>query len=415
MKHFLKKIAFTVVCCSLCVGLTACSGSTEGDPSETTSNLVAVTDENGEAVTDVSGNPMMEDPNALPPEKPLTVGFIYAETVEENVISQLFNNARLEAEKALGAETYYIENVLVSQFSDAVNKLVENGCNVIVSCSGKFKNAVKKEAQKASSINFVSFGGDSSLTNMTSFQGKLYQAAYVCGINAAFNSSAARIGVVADSSLINCYGTVNAFIQGAKELTGSKTDVRLNWSWANNDETTKNAIDDLANQGCDVIFAATTSEYAITYCNSLGIKVIGLAYNMPELAPETYLTGAFYNFGTYLIDALRKVRYETSSLNYVCDDGISAGTVRVVAVSSDCAEGTKDICDKLYALVTENKAKIFTGEIKDNYDNIRVEKGAVLTHREIWEIDWLDKCVTAIDDFTIPVLEPPESDLEIKE
>lgn len=413
MKKIFSVVLSFAMSALMVLNLTACSGS-EGVAEETT-DFIALTDENGEEVTDEEGNVVTSNPDELPPEKALTVGFIYSEGVEDSVISKQFNNARLQAEKTLGAETYYIEGVLVSQFPDAVDVLVEKGCNVIVSCSAKFKNAVKKEAQVVEDVSFISYGGDDSLSNMSSFQGKLYQSIYVCGIAGAYNSSTNVLGVLADSSLANCYGIINAYIQGAKELTELDTDVRLNWCWASNESTVKNAIDDLADQGCDVIFACTESEYALEYCNERGIKVIGLAYNLPEIAPDTYLTGAFYNFGTYLIDMLRRVRYETGTFNVICEDGLAEGAARVIAISENCAEGTAEITDKLYQLVNENRAKIFAGEIKDNYDNIRVEKGTTLSHSEIWEINWLDKCVTKIEDFTVPVLEPPLSELQVME
>ena len=408
----IKKI--TALALSCCLLLTACGGSDGASTETTIEGAVTVTDESGSTVTDENGSAVTSIEGEEPEEMELVVGFIYPDKVESNTVSVLFEAARMQIEKVLGAETYYIEDVLVSQFSEATDALVEKGCNVIVSCSNKFPNSISSEAKDAKDTRFISFGGAQSAHNLWAFQGELFQPAYVCGLAAAYNSTKGIIGVVADSSVVNCYGTINAFIQGAKELTGAKTDVRLNWSWGTNDETTKNAIDDLAAQGCDVIFACTYSAYAVKYCETLGIKVIGTAYDMPVLAPNNYLTGCFYNFNTYLVDVLRTIRYGTEA-PVIYNEGLSAGAVRLVSFSENCADGTIDICDTLYQLCVDKKARIFVGEIRDNYGNIRVEKGAVLNHAEIWTLEWLDGCVNAISDFTVPVLEPAKSDLQIKE
>lgn len=408
-------MALTMGCVMM---LTGCNGGDGAETEATTDNdgfsYVAVTDEEGNEVTDEEGNVVTTQIiERVEEEKELNVGFIYGGKIDGDVMAELIETARLQAEKTLGANTYYIESVLVSQFSDACSKLIEEkNCNVIVACSPKFANSVKTEAESNSSVYYISIGGESAASNLASFQGGMYQSAYVCGMVGAFNSSSNRLGILADISVIGCYSTINGYIQGAKELTELDTDVRLNWAWSNKDEEVKAAIDDLVAQGCDVIFTCSYSEFAIEYCEQIGVKVIGMSYRTPELAPTQYLTGCYYNFSTYLVDTLRGVRYGTASAS-IYREGLAAGAVRVVDLNENCKEGTDKIANAMYQLVTENKAAIFAGEIKDKNGIVRVEKGTILTHDEIWKIQWLDSCVQLASDFTQPITDPVASELNI--
>ena len=414
-KGYRKLIALFTGCVMM---LTGCNGGDGAEEETTTDNdgfsYVAVTDEEGNEVTDDEGNVVTTQViEKVEQEKELNVGFIYGGEIEGDVMAETMETARLQAEKTLGANTYYIENVLVSQFADACAKLIEEkDCNVIVACSPKFANSVKTEADANKSVYYISIGGESAAGNLATFQGQMYQSAYVCGMVGAFNSNTNRLGILADITVLGCYSTVNGYIQGAKELTELDTDVRLNWAWSTKDDEVKAAIDDLVSQGCDVIFTCSYSEYAIEYCEKIGVKVIGMSYRTPELAPTQYLTGCYYNFSTYLVDMLRDVRYGTASAN-IYREGLAAGAVRVVDLNENCKEGTDKIASAMYQLVTENKAAIFAGEIKDKNGTVRVEKGTILTHDEIWRIEWLDGCVNAAGDFTKPVTNPVAGDLTI--
>lgn len=420
----MKKRYIKLISLALCgiMALTGCSGG-EGNPEATTESTtiggdgisyVEVTDEEGKAVTDKEGNVVTSQViEKLPEEKELNVGFIYSGKIAGDNMAETLDQARLQAEKTLGANTYYIENVLVSQFGEACAKLIEEKkCNVIVACSPKFASAMKSEASVNSSVYYIGIGGATATGNACTFQGAMYESAYVCGIAAAYNSSNNTIGIISDLSVLGCYSVINGFIQGAKELTDKSTDIRLNWAWSNKDDEVKAAIDDLVAKGCDVIFTCSYSDYAVSYCEKIGVKVVGMSYRTPELAPEHYLTGCYYNFGNFLIDTLRGVRYGTASAA-IFKKGLSSGAVRVVDLGTACKEGTKEITNALYQLVTENKVAIFSGEIKDNVGIIRVEKGTSLTHDEIWRIEWLEQSVRSAGDFTQAIVNPQPSELQI--
>lgn len=342
------------------------------------------------------------------------MGFIYSGNVQTGTLNVIFETARQQVEKALGVETCYIENVLVADFEEAVSILTENEkCNVIVSCSNRFANTVQKVAKEAVDTKFISFGGENTASNLTAFEGQLYQPANVCGIIAAYNSDNNTIGIVADPGAYSSYAIIDSFILGAKEITEAKTDVRLNWARSESHDEIETAIDNLILQGCDVIMCYTGDTYAIEYCEKRGVKVIGDAYNMPELAPTQYLSGFFYQLNTYMVDVTRSIQYRNFTPSKYTE-GLRAGAVRLCATSENCLDGTTDITNALYEIVRTGKSYIFAGEIKDSTGAIVVTKGSHLAHSQIVSIGWLEQSVQKINDYVTPVLEPVSSDFIVK-
>lgn len=392
----MKRIMAALLCGFMLMSMTACSG---GDPAETT------VDPESTAETTVD------------PSKPLElkVGFIYNDTVANSTVSPVFELARKEIATALGVETCYMENVLVSDFTQAVDKMEQAGCNVIVSGSHKFINSVKKLSRTNTDTKFICFGGNATLSNMTTFDPKLYQPAHICGTVAAYNSTANLLGIVADPNMYNVCAIIDAYILGAKTILGTETDVRLNTANSTSESETKTAIDNLVSQGCDVIMLYQSSTYGIKYCESIGVKVVTFACNAPDLAPNSYLTGFYYNINTYLVDVVSKIMYRSFTAE-LFQEGLKSGAVRMSSLAAGVKDGTKDITSALYKLIEADTTNIFSGELKDNTNTIQVQKGSYLSHTLINAIDWIEKSVTVINDYTNPILEDNlvSSDFEIK-
>lgn len=409
MKKLLKGISAFLVASMLIF-----TGGCDGTPEETTTTedpaLTAVTDENGTPITDEEGNMI-----AVEPEEEIIykVGFIYNNSVDDGSTSAIFENSRDQLERTLGVETCYLENVLVSEIPSAVRTLQDDGCNIIISCSARFANSIEKEARASSDTYYISFGGETSGSNISCFGGELYQTANVCGIAAAYNTDSNVLGILADPSSYNVYGVVNSYVLGAKEIWGAQTDVRLNWVWSDNEAKIEEAIDDLVSQGSDVIMCYTENDYAAEYCEAIGVKVIANSCNLPEFAPTQYLTGFFFNSSTFIVDTVRSIKAE-NFVSSVHKGGIAAGTARLVDFSENCKEGTDTISSKLYDYVKTGKAHVFTGEIKNRDYKVMVKKGQQLSFKDICDIDWLVLGINTAKDFTTVVQEPVPSDMVIK-
>ena len=405
----IKKLAAIFLSAALIV----CSGCNNEQPAESTSetDVPAQTDESGNIVTDENGDPIPAEPEE---EKIWKVGFLYNGKVEDGSTAKVFENARAQIQRTLALDTCYMENVLVSDIPAAVYALEEDGCNIIVSCSPRFATSIEKEAKSAPETYFINFGGTSPAHNLSAFGGELYQTANVCGIVGAFNTKSNVLGIVADPGCYNVYGIIDSYVLGAKEIWGTQTDVRLNWVWSDNTEKIEAAIDDLITQGSDVIMCYTENDYAPEYAASKGVKVIANSCDLPELIPDNYLTGFFFNASTFIIDTVRSIKAETF-VSTVHSGGISAGTARFLQVSANCEDGTETIAAKLYDYIKSGQAHVFTGEIKNRDNKVMVKKGQQMQFSGISEIDWLVQGISSVGDFTTVTYEPKPCDLTIKE
>lgn len=389
----------------------------DGNPAFTEVPLetILVTDELGAVVTDESGNPQFEYEKLPEPEKIVyKVGFVYSGPVEGSTTNLMFEAARAQIKKSLGLDTCYIENVLVADFPEAVRVLREEAdCNIIVSCSQKFANSVDREARTLNGTTYISFGGEKTSSNVTCFGGELYQTAAVTGMAAAHNTVTNKIGIVADPGEYNVYGVLDAFCLGAAEILAAQTDVRVDWAWSNSDTEMKSAVDDLIAQGCDVIMSYTESDLPVRYAAGKGVKLIANAANIPELAPDDYLTAFHFNFSTHVVDKVRSVMNDNFNPSKFTGD-IGSGMVRMVEFSPNAKTGTGTICSKYYDYIKSGNARIFTGEIKNANGVIVVEKGQSLEWKNISEINWLINTVRRTTPFTEINENPVSSDFVIR-
>ncbi|MCL2637995.1 MAG: BMP family ABC transporter substrate-binding protein [Oscillospiraceae bacterium] len=398
----IKKILALILCAVMSVGLFAACGDDEGGSAP-------------RGFGNLFGTEEEIDPYPLDTK----VGFIYSGQVGSDPMIAIFELGRNQLERTLGAETFYMENVRVMQFEEAVEKMVGAGMNVIVAASNTFNSAVVLESRKYSDVFFVSFGGTDQSPNLASVQPQLYQAANVCGFTAAFNTYSNRVGMVVDNNLYNAYGVANAFALGVRELQQQpgQIGVSLNWALSSHHDDTRAAILDLINQGCDIIFIYQSDEYGIRLCEELGVNVIAFAYNLPEIAPEQYLTGMYLNLNTYLIDKVRKYMYgNTNSFGELVQRGLLHGMVEMIGFEdSRVKPGTRDLATELRAIIMDERSLVFGGEIRDREGAIRVERGSSLYIAQIFTMRWLTSIIDTEKNFSEPLTEITISDFTIKQ
>ncbi|MDR0821396.1 MAG: BMP family ABC transporter substrate-binding protein [Oscillospiraceae bacterium] len=406
----LKKLLAFALACSLSLSLYACKTEAEGEGEE---EPVYLTDTEGKPVVGEDGEPVTVPPETESttttpdPNAPLytKVGFIYPDTVKGDPQAASFEKARKDIEVLLGVETCYMEQVLVQQFPDAVEVLREEGVNVIVAASNHYAAAVDKAAKnETGGIRYIVYGSKNYAANEASLQPSLYQPANVCGTVAAFNTVVNKIGVVADNNLFNANAIVDAFTLGVRDVPVINLAVEINLAWALSDSNTdtKRAIDSLVKAGNDIIFIYQSNEYGIKYCEQIGVKVIAFAPNLPELAPTQYLTGFYLNLNTYIVNCVQKARHDAfdGGLN---TDGLKYGLVAMVKLNNEaCRAGTADISESQYDFVSNGQNPVFVGEVRDRNNKIQIDKGVTLPSVSIFQIDWLEKTITSVENYSAP-------------
>jgi basic membrane lipoprotein Med (substrate-binding protein (PBP1-ABC) superfamily) len=394
-KH--KKILILFLCGIMGLGLLSFAGCGDGAEWEHIGGFVTSDEE--------------EDPFPLFTR----IGFIYETCVERGTLTAMFERSRFELERTLGVETRYMENVLLQQFDDAVDKLIEGGCNVIVAASNRYNSAIIPAARRNLNVHFISFGSSDEAYNLSSIQPLLFHAANVNGFLAAFNTYSNKIGIVADQNMYHAQGIVSAFALGARELTHSDVEISLNWTLSTRISDTYRAIDDLIAQGCDIIFFYQADVSGIRRAEELGVKTMGFAHDLPVIAEDNYLTGMFLNMNSNLIDIVRTIMYGnfTRSLDR---GGFNEGVVNIIRLNEELLnEGSATLAERLISFIADGSSPVFSGEVRDRGNTIRLRKGEVLPINSVFAISWLPENIT-VEKFISPPLVQEElifSTLEI--
>ena len=330
------------------------------------------------------------------------VGYIYYGSVRNSTHNLIMENSRIQLEKNLGVETYFIEDVFVKNFMDAVELLIEYGVTIIVSTSQAFENVAERAATENKSVQFISFGNSSTRMNLTAFQPLLYQPANICGLAAAYNSESDSLGVVVDDRMFNSGGVVNAYLQGAREVRTTNLVTYVNYASSESDSEVRAAIDDLVAKGNDVIMLYLSTDYGIRYCEQIGVKVVAFSRNLPELAPNNYITGFFFNLDSYITEQVRFI--QNDAFFPITTFGVlDTGHVQMIKLNDNVNEGTSKLTDFLYDALTKND-RVFVGKISDIFGNTVVEHGITLSFRDVLNIKWLDSSATdRVGKFTEPL------------
>ncbi|MDR0197018.1 MAG: BMP family ABC transporter substrate-binding protein [Oscillospiraceae bacterium] len=381
LKGIARALALTV---SLALMLAACGGGGESDGTDNSDSTVAEPDE-----------PSMK------------VGFIYSGNLGNGTINKIFNDARLQLEKNLGVETCYIEGVLVSDFPNAVDKLIkEHDVTVIVSCSDFFANSCDKAASDYTDVSFICFGGDKSYPNLTCFQPLLYQPANICGLAAAIEQGS--VGVVADHRMYNYAGVINSYILGAKLINQANLDVAINWARSDSRQDTIKAIDDIVAQGHEIVMLYQSTDYGIRYCEENNIKFIAFANNLEEIAPKNYVTGFYFNVNSFITEQVRLIQNEMFT-GSVTPGELKEGKTRVTPLNEaiNDYDSVKYLTDTLYENITRSQDDgIFKGEVKDNFGTIQIPRGVTLGSSEVLNMRWIEiSALSNLKRFSEPLTE----------
>lgn len=387
LKRLAAALALSMALCSV----TGCSG---GESSA------------AEGTAEASETSETKEPEAI------KIGYIFNGDCSVNGFAADINKQRIQAASHTSIETEYIDNVSISGFEAAVEKLTADGCKYIVSCSPVFVNVLTSVAGKYMNVEFISYGARERAVNIYGYTENMFQGSYIAGVAAAFNSESERIGIVVDSAMIYPMAVINAAALGAQMVYQSCNVVV---ALATEDSEVSKAVDALSADGCDVIIDYTSKGAAVERCEKLGIKSVGSFNYGADAANYSNMLMYFYGVrDSFYLSQFKQIaleEWEVSAYSGTMANGIIAVSDALPA----CKEDTQAIMTKLEQKFSASSVSIFTGEIKDSHNSVRVIQGKELTYPEIYAMDWYVYGVEYLDSFVQSVTDPEIGELEIKQ
>lgn len=269
-----------------------------------------------------------------------------------------------------------VDNVEENEIIEAVEQLAVEGCNIIFGISEEYDFPMSDAAEMFPEIMFCSLGGFlSNDKNLIDFYGSVYQASYLAGINAGYESLAIGnndIGYVytwGDEDT-QSYACVNAFALGAM---ASNPDAVIHLDMVHvweDDELLINASNHLASCGCGVIFSHRD---VFSVINWSVFYETALKAAMNCSAASDFFTEMGGNYYGNLTDGFINTEPITA--------GASAQAVEAIGITESLIEsGQWDVFSGTALRFTGNEGSVTVSqvatELEDSEGNTIVEAGA---------------------------------------
>ncbi|MDR2687764.1 MAG: BMP family ABC transporter substrate-binding protein [Oscillospiraceae bacterium] len=267
----------------------------------------------------------------------------------------------------------------VTKTQNALQELVDAGCDVIFATSYNYMDSMEKFAGMYPDIIFSHCSGfKSNGANFNNYFGRIYQGRYLAGIAAGLKMREAGkplAGYVAAMDISNSEvtGGLNAWALGIQSVyPEAEVKVKVTGSWYDPDAESM-AAQALIDAGCFVIGQ---------HCDTNGPqlkaqdnKVFGCGYNsdMTSFAPDAHLTAPIWNWGAYYTAAVRAVvSGKWAPENYF--GGMAEGLIDISPLNEKAAApGTAQA-------IEEARAEIVGGSLAIFGAGLTKADGAVIDH-----------------------------------
>jgi simple sugar transport system substrate-binding protein len=321
---------------------------------------------------------------------PLKVAFVYLGPVGDGGWTYQHELGRQAVEKAFGdrVKLSYVENVPETADAERViRQLAAAGNQLIFTTSFGYMEPTLKVARLFPKVHFEHATGYKTAANVSCYQARFYEGAYLLGIIAGRMTKTNTLGWVGSFPIPEVVRNVDAFTLGARSVN-PKVRTKVIWvdTWYDPAKE-RQAAETLVAQGADVLGQNTDSPAALQVAQEKGVYGFGWDSDMVRYAPKAHLTANMENWGAYYV---KRVQDQLDG-NWKPENtrwGFTQDLVRL-------AEYNKAIPADLVALVEDRKKAIsegrlfvFSGPIRDPSGAIRVAAGTQLPEDQLWSLNW---------------------------
>lgn len=311
------------------------------------------------------------------PEKTQTkVGIIYNGEVDDKGWGQSHYEGINESARELDLKIVYKENVPYDQSCmDAMENMIEDGCQVIICNSFDYGDWILKVAKKHPDVVFLHATGTETGDNITTYFGRMYQMRYLSGIVAGMQTETDSIGYVAAFPISEVNRGINAFTLGVKSVNPDAT-VHVIWteSWTDYDLNKQGAEKLISECGVDIIAMHCDSVAPLDVAEEKGVWSIGYNMDNSEIYPNSFLTAPVWNWSAFYTPQIEKIiqgRYYAG--NYW--QGSETGLIKLAPLTANVKPGISTVVAEKKAMLDAGTYDVFYGPITDNEGNVRILEG----------------------------------------
>ncbi|MCF8038862.1 MAG: BMP family ABC transporter substrate-binding protein [Desulfohalobiaceae bacterium] len=320
--------------------------------------------------------------------KDLKVGFIYVTPIGDAGYSYMHDQGRQAVEAMVGVDTSYVEAVQEGPDAERVlRNMARKGFDLIFATSYGYMDSVIKVAKQFPEIIFMHFSGFKRAENVGTYFGRIYQARYLTGIAAGKMTTSNVLGYVAAYPIPEVIRGINAFTLGARSVN-PEVQVRVVWtkSWYD-PATEKEAAKSLIDVGADVIAQHADSPAPQEAAQESGVYSIGYNSDMSSFAPDSHLTAAIWKYQNLYRDIVKQVKNDTWKSTDIWA-GLDENVVGIAPFGPMVDTETAELVTAKKEAIAAGDLQVFSGPIRDQDGELRVEKGEAMSDEELLGMTW---------------------------
>src|SRR5258705_1450468 len=250
---------------------------------------------------------------------------------------------RKEVEKKFGSKVQpsFVENVPEGADAERViRELAQKGNTVIFTTSFGYMEQTLKVAKSFPKVEFYHATGFKSAPNVTIYNSRMYEPAYLAGIIAGNMSKKGVLGFVASFPIPEVVRNINVFTMGARSVN-PKITTKVVWisTWFDPSKE-RQAAETLIGQGADVLLQNTDSPAVLQTAQDKGVNAFGWDSDMTAYAPKAHLASAIEIWGGYYT-SVAEAALSGKPLKKTVWGGIKDGMNDLVSVSDAVPEAAK--------------------------------------------------------------------------
>ena len=322
---------------------------------------------------------------AAPASDVLKVAFVYVGPVGNAGWSFAHDSARKALEVQYGSKikTTFVESVAESADAERVFRdLAAQGNTLIFGTTFGYMEPMLKVAKAYPNVKIEHATGYKMADNMSSYDSRTYEGAYLAGIVAGKMTKSNKLGVVASMPIPEVIRNINAFTLGAQTVN-PKISTSAVWvnKWFDPGKEREAALA-LIGQGVDVLIQNTDSPAPVQAAEEKGVMAFGWDSDMSQHGPKAHLGSAAINWAPYY----SKVVGDVLAGKWQKQDtwwGVKEGAIAIVSPNASLPAEVKTLLDTRMAEVKEGKLHPFHGPIVDQAGKEVVAKGSTMTDKDL--------------------------------
>ena len=280
--------------------------------------------------------PVAEAPAAAATE-PLKIAFAYVGPVGDGGYTFAHDQGRLALEKEFGdkIKTSYVESVPEGADAERVLRdMAANGNKLVFGTTFGYMEPIQKIAPDFPDVKFEHATGYKTAANVSTYDSRTYEGAYLAGIIAGSMTKSNVLGVVGSVPIPEVLRNINSFTLGAQSMN-PKIKTKVVWvnEWFAPPKETE-AATSLINGGADILFQNTDSAAVLKTAEEKGKRAFGWDSDMTAYGPKAHLGSAIINWTPYYTKTVREMldgKWSSQQTWW----GVKEGAIDIVSLADD--------------------------------------------------------------------------------